>query len=483
MGKFILHPTLLSDITLSLVRSSKTSNYIVAPGSIDMNEAERIKVLYSDGEQSGAVRKTRMGLVPITFKVVVFGSTQANAMVNYRTLVRAITNPQGGTLEYVPDGLSGVLSTYYHYLQSAAPRIRRGGMAKEIMEGYGHIDIASNSYAIECIVKLMTEAWATSDPETLITINAQVTLDNHDDASNDNHLVVSSSSIKGDVLFPFITAGDNYIATIQTVLLQRRRMRIGANTNLDWIEAEDVSNPTNFSSLPDASVSGGDYMRCTAASGDLQANLQGLGMDSTYFGKITPILCVRVDTSTTYSVTVSVKNLYATLQTTPAVSLSGNYWQLIYTLSELDLPPITLPSHLDDDTSPTIGAYVTEDMRIQYTFTRTSGSGGIDVDFLLFAKADQWIGNIQSAGYVLSTTSYLKIDSISQCAHLVPISGGEFWEQWGKYGSSWADLGLEKGFDHRLRFFWHSQGTFSHTERLKVDVKGIFGTVYPFEVA
>lgn len=244
MSTFIVRPDGLSSITCNLWGSSPGSNYVIAEDAIDMNESKRIKIVYAEGESGGFVRKTTQGLVPIKFVVAVFGSSQADAMANFRILVQACTNSDGGLVEYVPAGLDGsTMSTYYHYLQSAPPRIRPGGLVEIKMERFAQKDIAFNSPAVICEVELMTRAWATSDPSSYSTVVSPTAINNEGTS-----LVVPASSIKGDAVQAVLEVNGTMTGSddiLKNTIVYRRPMRVGANTDLDWIEGEDMGDPSS----------------------------------------------------------------------------------------------------------------------------------------------------------------------------------------------------------------------------------------------
>jgi len=494
MGKFVLHPTLLSDITFSLVGSSKTSNYIVAPKSINMNEAERIKILYSSGEQGGAVSKSRSGIVPIVFKVIVFGSTQANAMANYETLVRAIMSPMGGTLEYIPNGLSGVMSTYYHYLQSAPPMIRQGGMNASMMEGYGHIDIAANSYGIECVVQLMTEAWATSDPFTLNTIVSQTTLDNNNDASNDNYLTVPNSSIKGDGVLPVIDVEFNLYSTyyITHMLLHKKKELTGTVDDLDWFEAEDMTDPfSEWTTTVDSAASDGNKeISVVNEHANIRFNLSS-SIDRTYLGKVVPIICTKHASSGTVTCWI---RWYPTTYSSGFRTLvefdfgvGNSDWRIAVSDQEFDLPPLEIPSHVDESSTPTIGSYLSQIPFDIDFYDGTSLITDLEFDFLWLPTTDDWISLAVNEDTYWLDGSITRFDSRTGNVTIID-SSDRLLHIPKHYGRPISDLIFEKGYDHRLSILgWRavtaSSGGYTKQNTFDVTVKGIYVTIYPFNEA
>lgn len=241
MSTFNIHPTGLSSITCTFPDAG-ASNYQILPTTINIHERERLKIVYAEGRFGGFVRGSRRGLVPFEFDVFVQGTTVENAMLNYNTLLEAITNPGGGTVEFKPIGYgAGVLGTFYHYLQSAPPQLVTIGAMGDIAPTIAQPEASLATESARYHVTLMTKAWATSDPDTYQTVVSAQEIDNEGD-----DLIVPASSIKGLALQPVLelygdeTGGDDIL---KNVIIYSRKMRVGANTDLDWIEGEDMEDP------------------------------------------------------------------------------------------------------------------------------------------------------------------------------------------------------------------------------------------------
>jgi hypothetical protein len=508
MGVFNIHPKGLSSITCSLMET-ETVDYQVDPTKIDMNESARLEVIYAQGEMGGSVRKSRAGLVAIKFRMAVFGSTQATAMANARTVVQALTNPDGGYIEYRPVDLSAsVMSTYYHYLQSKPPKLTKGGvaLAAAIMARMGQRG-RDQEYGIQIDCEVMTKAWATSDPETLIPITTVSNLDNHDDAADDNFVIIQDSDIKGDALLPVITV-DPDVVSINTLIVYSRAMRVGANTNLDWIEGEDYFEASGSASTTvDANASNGEYAHDSGSTVFFRYYLPEF--DSTYLGHVTPIISARTSSSgTTYSIIVRLRRylMEGIIETILGSKSDAAWyisnaalWCLLHGFGEIDMPGIPIPDYITDDTSPTIGEYIkgqvsapapVDGIIVELYATRTGGSGSLQVDWLCLAKADEFIVKGQSqqrTGYVDDDGYHLEFGALSDGFAVLynDPTPDRLKCTWQKYGMPMRGFILLKGFDHRLRFitayYYDDPPETRPISTFDVTIKGIYGTVFPFE--
>ena len=119
----------LSDITIGLLNGGPykgTSDYICPLQTLDFNEELRRQIIYGQAPpgEGGRVIVDFGPLVPVMFGLIIKTTTREDMIAAYDTLQAALVDPEGGTIQYKPEDLAaGVLSTYYHYLQSAPPRL------------------------------------------------------------------------------------------------------------------------------------------------------------------------------------------------------------------------------------------------------------------------------------------------------------------------------------------------------------------------
>lgn len=187
----ILHPEGLSDISFDLTGAvARTGGYVVNLNTLRLNEDKRLEIAYSEGPnvEGGEAISSSSPLVPVTFTVIVYGMTSAIMIQKVETLLAAVTNVKGGTLEYKPDNLGdSVRSTFYHYVQSSPPRPR------ERWDRGAH---DSGLYRMQVDVALQTQPFATSDPASPVSVLAASTLYNQDDGV-DGHATVLAANIRG----------------------------------------------------------------------------------------------------------------------------------------------------------------------------------------------------------------------------------------------------------------------------------------------
>lgn len=95
-----------------------TSGYYIQRGTINLNETERVSLVYSKRDSFN----TTPELVDITFEVIPFSPTRSGLIKLVESLKYALNNSNGGEFEYRPDNIT-TLSTYYRYVMSPIPEI------------------------------------------------------------------------------------------------------------------------------------------------------------------------------------------------------------------------------------------------------------------------------------------------------------------------------------------------------------------------
>lgn len=479
-GVFNIIPKNGSTITCAFGDNENIAYNIVAA---DFNEAEREEVLYSKGKLGGSVAGINHGIVEITLLFAVGGTSENDAAANARTLNDALRNREGGLIEYRPREYdSTVTNTFYRYLKTGASRrISK----KTLIPTERHVTGELHEFTVT------TFAWATSDPDNFETILAETRIYNHDDAGHDNYVDILGSDIKGDVFFPIIEyQADAGALWSNSLIVHKRPMRVGAHTNLDWREAEDLAWPTG-NTIADAAVSNGEYVdfgTFPEESGGEPLN----GWDSTYMGNISPIVCVRRTGTGIFSIEFSLfKSGTETLQT---VALDTSTWStfsswgILYQFAELLIPPYKIQQHITDTSSPTVASY-TSQLQWKIDIDKVSGTGNMWFDWLLLARSDDWINVFDSGPAFLESkgikgTNSLEIDSISGTSYLKTHASGIMLFSWLSKGSPVSSLLFRASEDSRIRFIAPggvTASTYSALFEALVTITGVHATIYPFE--
>lgn len=486
MTAFNIHPDRLSSITCEIVGEAESdgyaTNYLVDPNTIDMNEPDRLSIIYSEDGRFGVAQWGRQQLVPIGFTVWVWGTSQTNAIANARALQRAISNPHGGYIEYRPLGLSSsVLTTWYRYLSTRPPQLVDGGVAfsNYVMEKFGRFN-TGQQYAVRLdFGDVMTHAWATSDPDSPGTLVSTTTIDNCDDADQDNYIVVNNSTIKGDGAWPIIVVEYNN-STIKYLLLHHRSMPDGSSSNLDYLESGNFHSRTNFTTQASAGLSGGSYERCSSATGDIKW-LANTGWDLSYLGKVTPLIAIQATVDEVWKLTFKCEGS-GVLSSSSEYEYTGTGDWAIFELPEIDFPPFNWQLFIDDGSTPAIGTYISQ-LTFALYVERLSGSGTFDIDFAVVAKAEEFIAKFTNsvADMLGNPTPYVEIDAFSDGIYMKDGSDRVL-DIPNRYGVPVKELFLRDEYDHRLRFFVMDDVSDSYdaADQIDVTITGIFGTIFPF---
>jgi hypothetical protein len=149
---------------------SGTTPYLTPVQTVRLHEEQRLQVQYPDGNAgAGQTWHAYTPLVPVDLVVVIKAETRAGLVDAYEDLARACMNRHGGLIQYKPDGAS--TSTYYHYIQSAPPKLRD--------ESDNRWDAAAKSdgyYTMALDVSLMTRPYGTGEPDspTAITFGGNI---------------------------------------------------------------------------------------------------------------------------------------------------------------------------------------------------------------------------------------------------------------------------------------------------------------------
>jgi hypothetical protein len=262
----VIHPTGLADVTMNL---DCDGDFIVPAQTVNFNEHLRRQVVYGDFARGdgGEAISDKTPLVPVTWNVSIRGTTKEDLISSYNTLERALTNRKGGTIEFKPDGVgAGVLSTFFHYVQSSPPkRVARPG------NRWDDDMVSSNEYTMYVEVEFKTQPAATSDPDNPTTLTELAdTLENWSDDSpaQDNTVTISASNLKGSlpalVRFMARPGSGQYLGRL--IVFRRDSGECTLANFVSVYEAEDASEiypSVAWSSVADANRGDGAYMKCS----------------------------------------------------------------------------------------------------------------------------------------------------------------------------------------------------------------------------
>lgn len=192
----ILRPTGKTAITFNLTTATAgvtTYTYIVDLGRVDFAEEDRYKWAYEQTRLGGRVVGSDLALVPVKFPVIIKAASVDYRKEAYRVLQEALMNRRGGTLQYKPEGSDeSVLSTYYHYVSSAPPRVLDAAGNR-----WDSGKTADGFYTIQIDIELQTQPLATSDPDNPVEIIASQTVDNWKRTGLSNQIAVNATALQG----------------------------------------------------------------------------------------------------------------------------------------------------------------------------------------------------------------------------------------------------------------------------------------------
>jgi len=481
-GVFNIIPKNGSTITCAFGDNESIPYNIVAA---DFNEAEREEVLYSGGKLGGSVVNINYGIVEITLLFAVGGTSENEAAINARTLSSALRNIDGGLIEYRPREYgSTVTNTFYRYLKAGASR---RVSKKTLIPTETHIAGELHEFTVT------TFAWATSDPNNFETIVSETRIYNHDDAGHNNYIDILGSDIKGDVFFPIIKFQGDYatVSYSNSLIVHKRPMRVGAHTNLDWIEGEDITGIGGTGSL--ASASNGSYV--IVSSTPTTSSFQSFpAWDSTYLGNISMIIATRVPVGDNgvWKVEIRIADPTAITQrvnlNTSVWGDLGTAWSIFYQFNEFVMPPFNVQRHITDTSTPSISTYISE-MGWYIYFERLSGTGNLWLDWVLFARADDWINVFNSttignnAAIAHNGSKYLEVDALSSGVWLKEDTNDAVDALWESVGPPVSSLVFRSSEDSRLRFINVGNDGYPYDGLFEslVTITGVHATIYPFE--
>lgn len=171
-------------------------------GTLDLSEEERKQIVYSDKRRTSV----NYNLVPITFEVLIWGTTRDNMIEAAQRLELAVCNVDGGYFEYRPEDATG-LHTFYRYEQSPIPTVR-----KSKINHWDTIPETEGNHVIMLQVELQTHPVGISDPESPVFIQL--------DTFGDTGILsseISPDKIQGDQPAFLIYDVNNPLGTTKTL--------------------------------------------------------------------------------------------------------------------------------------------------------------------------------------------------------------------------------------------------------------------------
>lgn len=486
---FTIHPKNGTDVVCTLGDTDGVPYVVI---DADFNESEREQVAYSQGGEGGVLQSVSRKTVGISITVAMLGVDEATVAARVRTISQAFRWTEGGTIEFKPTAYpSTTLHTYYHYLRSEPP-VKVAGKAARVSGEYKYGEI----FRFDVQIK----AWATSDPDTLLTLVPETTINNRNDASGTNYLSALSSNIKGDAFIPHVKMAAGVTAFHATKLhLHIVEVDIGVTDPNDTWETNDFNAESGETNQADATAWGGILKR---SSGSTLSIFEPVGFDFSNvtwkkhnFGKVSFILRAKTgDTTTTWEIKFHLikallRSTVLELSSTGIIEISSSdasNWS-VFDTPMLDLPPYDIPDRLSDSSNPTIGDFATEDMNIRITGTRTAGTGVLDLDAFMICVADKFLARYDVASGVGGGNSPVITSAVENASYRADAWGAHRHSHlaaWNKSGPPLSDMLMRKGKDYILRVIADSTDFgFSETENIILEVCGLHATIRPFEVA
>lgn len=470
-GTLVIHPRGLSDITLDL---DCDGSKIVPAQSLRFNEEKRRQIIYSQAPpgEGGEVVGEYGPLVPVSFSVAIKEDTRAAMIEAYNTFQAALLNKTGGTVEYKPDGVgAGVLSTFYHYVQSGPPTLAKVSGNRWDAEAK-----SDGKYTLFINLEFATHPAATSDPDSPATLAEMAdTLENwvDDSPAQSNKVEISASNLKGELpaLLRFLVqpAATQYLGRL---IVSRRDSGECTLANVVTVyEAEDSANiyPSSaWTSVADSDRGDGNYLRClpsTDGNGDAQGRRFTISNPGDHKGRFAVFGIGYDDAYSTGVWTHQVKVTCGNVTQTGEDDKQAEHlrvWGLIYA-GEFELPPTPLS---DSESGYGTGPY------IDWYSSRASGSSEFRLDGIVLVYVSDSKRQPTALGVVcddvdlstdiagVSNSEKLLVENypddygqILELAHVVVSSDGDF-----KRVLATAPRGdfltLDPTLDHRLYFVW-----------------------------
>lgn len=334
-----LYPTNLDTIEFGAsFWSAVNTGFYLIHDTLNFNEASRKEYLYSETRYGGKAINFKTNLTPITFTVIVFGSTRDLMLSRSEQLNQSVGNIKGGLFEYRPDDAN--TSTFYTYEASAVPQLtslkfnRWDDLIKE-----------HAIFAMSFDVTLMTQPIGHSQLFTSITPTDLIITNNGD--------TFDLLDIKGDIpaLVQVKLANINSGITLNRFYICSRSSIFSTLSTLTaTFEAESGATVGTWTTDTEAGRSGGSIQRFLPFNANWNRLMFNISSSNQLDGLITVLPIVKA-TSLSFLCRLAVyiddslvwasSNIYS-----PEVI---NKWHIMYA-GEFNYPPIVL----SDDVSATL---------------------------------------------------------------------------------------------------------------------------------
>ena len=395
----VLHPTGLSSITFDLAaQSGLAAGYVVPLGTLRFNEEKRLQIKYGEPakQDGGKVTNVRGALVPISFDVIISDITREGLIQKAQALAQAVTNAEGGTLEYKPEGLSAsVRSTFYRYLRSEVPRVKP---SRENRWDKG--PKSSGVYRLVLEVELQTQPFGLSDPDNPVAIplSRSIVRNGFNAAGNIyNYFTVDADDIEGDspALLQIRIKPTAAGATIGRLWIARRTEGLAYFQSIyDAYDAVDVSPGSVWSNVADASRNRGYYKRASFGSG-YNNTWQGLRFtianEASHRGRMALLIVARVNDAGPSNWRIRAQyQAGAIVQTIePAMdylSIPNTFRGFI--IGETQLPPTEVSAQ------ESVQAYVDVEVK-RLSGDSAADNNSFDIDFLMLLPVDEHVLQVE----------------------------------------------------------------------------------------
>lgn len=255
-----LHPTGLSIIEFGRSAPQAVDGYYVPTDTLNLNEKDRVEVLYSQTKLGGRAISKVANLVDVEFTAFVFGVDRATVLAKAHALNKAVMNPKGGKLEYRPYGAT--LSTYYYYEASSPSSLVEIDHNKWDWEQAFY----ENQYVIALEITLKTKPFGVSDVYEAVT-PSRTTLQNASYGSYYNYFDLPQ--VKGDVpaLFRLKMRNLQTGVDLSRVYLCTRSSVLSSLSNV--VQTLQAETGTGWSTITGGSYSGGAAKQLTIATPDV----------------------------------------------------------------------------------------------------------------------------------------------------------------------------------------------------------------------
>lgn len=463
---FKVHPTGLSTIEFGRSASQAVGGYYSPTDSLNLNEKERIEILYSETKLGGQAIRSVGKLVDVEFVVFMMASTKDALETLSHNLNKAIMNPKGGRIEFRPHG--NTISTFYYYEASQPYELADITHNKWDWEQ----DFHNNQFVRAAIVTLKTKPYGTSDVYETVT-PTRSTVQNATYGTYYNYFDLPT--IKGDLPAIFQLRVRHLLDGIEInrLMLCTRSSVLSTLSNVvQTLQAENGTGVGAWSTQNDATRSGGRYMRLSPAANDTYYQLRiPIQNESDHRGLVGMLAVIRPSNANfTGKVGYALNGNEIWTDTTEYTPEFSNQWQVMY-LGEHHLPPLGIA---DNETlsNPQLSLHF-----------KTSSGGTVDVDcvFLFFGDetvaqydfdSDRNEGISYSEKFVVQTNK-----NNDRVAQVTDLSNNVLRYVRGIYGSVFLEA---RDTTRVFMLMERAGGTHNPYDQASIEVKVLYRTIAPF---